>query len=299
MKNKGFTLIELLAVIVILAIIALIAVPIILGIIIDERESARQRSMELYVSAVRNAITTYRLNNGKSAGNFNQLTIDYEGDVECETKILHENETFTIADCKVEGKKVNYEYGIDNIKKICNGTNLTLGSKYSCELGDGITRDFYVLEVGANPVTDSSLAANEVALIMGKNYDNSTQSWCNINGKNANSNLCNADGLTEKLNEIRNSWPNIKSEQIVLPTYNQIYVANNVGSPWLFFELNDYKFTSEAPPYGYWTSTPVKNNAERAWIIIGTYNEFTDYPVNVTNSIGVRPVIIVSKYQLG
>ena len=56
MKKNGFTLIELLAVIVILAIIALIATPIILGIINDVREKANERSVELYASAVRNAV---------------------------------------------------------------------------------------------------------------------------------------------------------------------------------------------------------------------------------------------------
>ena len=59
MKNKGFTLIELLAVIVILAIIALIATPIILGIINDAREEAKQRSAELAYTGVEYAVTTY------------------------------------------------------------------------------------------------------------------------------------------------------------------------------------------------------------------------------------------------
>lgn len=54
--KKGFTLIELLAVIVILAIIALIATPVILNIIEDSRESSYQRSIEIYLKAVQNAI---------------------------------------------------------------------------------------------------------------------------------------------------------------------------------------------------------------------------------------------------
>ena len=58
MKNKGFTLIELLAVIVILAIIALIATPIILGIINDARNSAKDRSAELVYTGVEYAYTT-------------------------------------------------------------------------------------------------------------------------------------------------------------------------------------------------------------------------------------------------
>ena len=51
-KRNGFTLVELLAVIVILAIIALIATPIILGIINDARESAKERSVDLVEEAV-------------------------------------------------------------------------------------------------------------------------------------------------------------------------------------------------------------------------------------------------------
>lgn len=59
MKNKGFTLIELLAVIVILAIIALIATPIILGIINDAREQAKERTAELIAKETQLAFTSY------------------------------------------------------------------------------------------------------------------------------------------------------------------------------------------------------------------------------------------------
>ena len=62
--KKGFTLIELLAVIVILAIIALIATPIILGIINDARDSARERTAELVAKEVELAYTGYMYNNG-------------------------------------------------------------------------------------------------------------------------------------------------------------------------------------------------------------------------------------------
>ena len=59
MKNKGFTLIELLAVIVILAIIALIATPIILGIINEARDEAKERTAELIANGVELAYTSY------------------------------------------------------------------------------------------------------------------------------------------------------------------------------------------------------------------------------------------------
>lgn len=65
MNNKGFTLIELLAVIVILAIIALIATPIILNIINDARNSAKDRTAELVISNVETAYSTaYMLKGG-------------------------------------------------------------------------------------------------------------------------------------------------------------------------------------------------------------------------------------------
>ena len=62
--KKGFTLIELLAVIVILAIIALIATPIILGIINDARDEAKERTAELVVSSVELAYSTAFMDEG-------------------------------------------------------------------------------------------------------------------------------------------------------------------------------------------------------------------------------------------
>ena len=109
--RKGFTLIELLAVIVILAIIALIATPIILGIINDARKEANERSVELYASAVRNAIAAYQLTGTTAPKSFDDLTIQYDGNVVCETEELYEDGSFYIADCTVNGNVVNYTYG--------------------------------------------------------------------------------------------------------------------------------------------------------------------------------------------
>lgn len=54
--KKGFTLVELLAVLVILAIVALIAVPIVLNLISSSKQSANERSAELYIDAVEKAL---------------------------------------------------------------------------------------------------------------------------------------------------------------------------------------------------------------------------------------------------
>ena len=109
--KKGFTLIELLAVIVILAIIALIATPIILGIINDAREESNERSIELYASAVRNAIAAYQLTGTTEPKTFEDLDIEYDGNVVCTTQNLYSDGSFYIANCTVNGSEKKYSYG--------------------------------------------------------------------------------------------------------------------------------------------------------------------------------------------
>ena len=118
MRKNGFTLIELLAVIVILAIIALIATPIILGIINDAREKANERSVELYASAVRNAIAAYQLTGTNAPKTFADLDIQNDGDVLCATEELYEDGSFYIADCTVNGTEVEYTYGTKQVTQI-------------------------------------------------------------------------------------------------------------------------------------------------------------------------------------
>ena len=112
MKKNGFTLIELLAVIVILAIIALIATPIILGIINDAREKANERSVELYASAVRNAVASYQLTHLNAPKSFDDLDLQYEGNITCSTEELYADGSFYLEGCKVNESEKEYTYGI-------------------------------------------------------------------------------------------------------------------------------------------------------------------------------------------
>jgi len=116
--KKGFTLIELLAVIVILAIIALIATPIILGIINDARKESNERSVELYASAVRNAIASYQLTGTTAPTKFSDLDIQYDGNVVCTTEELYSDGSFYIAECTVNGNEVDYTYGEQQITQV-------------------------------------------------------------------------------------------------------------------------------------------------------------------------------------
>ena len=116
MKNKGFTLIELLAVIVILAIIALIATPIILNIIDDARGSSKERSVEMYARAVKNAVAAYKLKFPtdqyikpyKLYESYNGVRdfIEYDGaEIDCEVYIYSTGNVY-VTNCKVEGQPV-------------------------------------------------------------------------------------------------------------------------------------------------------------------------------------------------
>ena len=83
--KKGFTLIELLAVIVILAIIALIAAPIILNIIGNAKDESNERSKELYLRAVNQAIAARNLT---EEFNPSECTIQEDGNLLCGKKNL-------------------------------------------------------------------------------------------------------------------------------------------------------------------------------------------------------------------
>ncbi|MDO4963167.1 MAG: prepilin-type N-terminal cleavage/methylation domain-containing protein [bacterium] len=135
MKNKGFTLIELLAVIVILAIIALIATPIIIGIINDARNSARERSAELVKTGIQYAYTKsmYKGTNGTQVGTVSlqsihdyfdvdnahaeavsgdSLTIKTDDDVIC-TLTYNAATGKYLLNCGVEGNLTKYYNGVD------------------------------------------------------------------------------------------------------------------------------------------------------------------------------------------
>ena len=175
------------------------------------------------------------------------------------------------------------------------GTEKDIGAKYECDFGDG-KRKFYILDLGTNPV-NSNLEDDEVALILEGNYDTETQYWCDQEGANPSDNVCNADGLTPKLNEIREAWKSkLKAEQIVLPSALQIIVANNPTKNTIEYTEGIqswlYSWDNSAwgnTVYGYWTSSPSAGSSSRAWYV-GSRGIVRSSDVG-NGGYGVRPVV--------
>ena len=304
--KKGFTLIELLAVIVILAIIALIAVPVVLNIINDAKESSVLRSAEFYLDGIEYTVANAFLYHGGLSDGTYPITED--GDI-CKTNLPCDSLNILKVDVngeKPEGGSVTIENGnISDVSLVLSDNTITknkdgelvyltldalctydssskaektVGAKYTCDFGGG-DRNFYILELGTNPVTNTKLKEGEVALILEGNYDMTTHAWCDQNGSNPSSNTCNADGLTPKLNEIASDWKKLNRMQIVLPSAEQIVVADGkeedgyrslpmLSNEWLynwpnFIEYEDGDLNID----GYWTATYRDDVTTGAWFV--------------------------------
>ena len=177
MKKNAFTLIELLAVIVILAIIALIAVPVVLGIINDSKISSDEQSVELYVDTVKKAITRKQLSNS----NFNpdKCKIQDNGNLECfkdeislgiteidmegkkpeKGTVIIEKNKISIKDIKYNGKIYYKESFVTLISDVDGNGQISIGDKYTYEVNNVDTFNFYVL----------SIENDKVNLIMDRN----------------------------------------------------------------------------------------------------------------------------------
>ena len=185
-------------------------------------------------------------------------------------------------------------------ERASNSLTFNYGDSYQLDLGDGVSRTFYVLEDGDNTSLEKGITGtagpNEVALIMDRNYGG-IETWCDVtkSEEHYTSSSCNADGLTPTLNEIKAEWTELNSNQITLPTAHQIAAAAGITeltesmsftSEWLYTNITPGEF-------GYWTSTPYDDS--RVYMVtqfdIGIMKTDT-LPMGLGS--GVRPVIIIT-----
>ena len=328
MRKNGFTLIELLAVIVILAIIALIATPIVLSIIDNTKQSSMLRSAEMYLKGVETSVATATLHNkvikddkynilsdGNICLKYNEqnpsvceekLEIKMNGEVPSSGTVTIQNGQIKDIELKYEnsiivknfGGQVIYKIKLNDVCQLADGyTANQIGAKYTCDFGGG-NKNFYILELGTNPVSNSTLESDEVALILEGNYDTTIQAWCDQNGANPRNNVCAADGLTSKLDEIATAYTKLEREQIGLPSMEQIMVADgksedaytygpSLSNAWLYNWPDNADYGSSAP-YGYWSSSPFVDFSSSAWNV--SYGGSVNFS-GVDVGYAVRPVI--------
>ena len=315
MNKKGFTLVELLATIIILGLLALLASTSVTKVLKESKGDLYTTQIKLVESAAE-AWGAENIDKLPDDNECKYLTIKNLQDYGLIDKDLKNPKTNKEIDNNIKIKittkttgygnsRTDYEVNPDNIEgcshampcTLISGEAYTIGAKYECDFGDG-ARNFYILELGTNPV-NSNLEEDEVALILEGNYDTTTQYWCDPDGDNPmNSHLCNADGLTAKLDEIATAWTELERDQIGLPSMEQIMVADgksetaytgypSLSNAWLYnWDNSVWGDTVD----GYWSSSPTGFDSDCAWRV-GCYGIVGSYDVDFGDVFGVRPVV--------
>ena len=321
-KNNGFTLIELLAVIVILAIIALIATPVVLNIIKDTKNSSTERSAELYLSQVTDEIVRYNMTHPGATFNPTECVLQSNG-LKCDgieevitvsvtgqtpeigsTILLSNGSVVGLKNFKMDSKNLIYDNGKvkegeENVSKpICTKVtvattgnvpsgNFEYGDEYTCDVGDGELKTFFVL---AKTDTD-------VSLIMNKNLGTDvTWSEDNSNHKSEDESY-HATVAKAALKEYTAGWTKLTQAQVALPTGQQI--ADAIGSSYTSSdEFSKIISLDWLIGENYWTSTPVTGKSptstNSAWCVIDN-RLFTEF---VNQTLGIRAVITIPKSNI-
>lgn len=200
-----------------------------------------------------------------------------------------------------------------NVKKISclyiSGTKGQIGSKYICDPGDGVARNFYILKVNTN----------NVEMIMESNLSDTVGNQVTMTWNDAIAFFTTGAGK-----DIKTSWENIES--IDLPEAQTIANASNmtgwnvttatsdnwsyfgtnsnsdsskIGNyTWLYYNLRDNTYSSNDTSHarGYWTKDKVSNNDNYWEVYKGGW--LGSDPIDRNDNNGVRPVITMKKSQL-
>ena len=204
------------------------------------------------------------------------------------------------------------------------------GDEYTCELGDNDTKTFFVLETSDNNVSlimNANVDSNGKALTPSNiPTDKGTAAWIidedwkaaggvitnemkNDGGACQYAGYCATNeygpvSAEKKLKINTKGWIKLSPAQITLPTAYQIATAsektfNNRQVVEIKTWLKDYlrgATNNVSDVNGYWTSSPKNSSVNSAWRVV--YSEgINDHEVYVP--YGIRPVITISKSQLG
>ena len=331
-KNKGFTLVELLAVIVILALIALIATPIILNVINDAKKQAAKDSAYGYMDAVEKYIVSSELEDKSiqdgtySVEELNSMGVSVKGSTPDNGNIEIKNSSVKSYDIGIDGYVVR-NGKVDKVsttKSFKNGTAVYYNpeTETKCKSSEAVSTTgtkrgcmkWYVFNdkegnATVNVILDHNTTANVA--------------W---NSTGSNSEM---KEVKIKLEEDTKDWKNtarlITANEVAKITKHPTFDATQSGQSWFCLDTNqpdttsycakaqgkseyawlfDYTYDctsygcnkADSSNYGYWTSTPKKDDSTIAWRVFRNGALSYTYVTDAVN--GIRPVITISKSDI-
>ena len=327
-KNKGFTLVELLAVIVILALIALIATPIILNVINDAKKQAAKDSAYGYMDAVEKYIVSSELEDESIPDGIYRVE-------DLNKKISVKGSTPDNGNIEIKNSSVkSYDIGIDGyvvrngkVEKVSTTKSFKNGTAvyYNPETETKCKSSEAVSTTGKNSGCMKWYVFNDkegnatVNVIL----DHNTTANVAYNSTGSNSEMKEvADALKKDTSTWKNTARLITANEVAKITGYTGFDATQSGQSWFYLDSNnqtqtatstnkskyawlfDYTSgctsygcnTSDSSNYGYWTSSPSKDNSTYAWRV--DFNGIL-YCYTVTRADnGVRPVITISKSNI-
>ena len=327
-KNKGFTLVELLAVIVILALIALIATPIILNVINDAKKQAAKDSAYGYMDAVEKYIVSSELEDksiqdGRYSVEELNKKISVKGSTPDNGNIEIKNSSVKSYDIGIDGYVVS-NGKVDKVsttKKIENGTAVYYNPVYGekCKSSEAVSTTgknsgcmkWYVFNdkegnATVNVILDHNTTAKVAWNSTGNNsemkevkiaLENDTKDWKNT------ARLITANEVAKITGKTGFDASKENQDWFYLDSNNQTQTASSTNKSkyaWLFdytIDCTNYGCnTPDSSNWGYWTSTPKKDDSTQAWRVYRSGDLSRDYVTNAGH--GVRPVITISKSML-
>ena len=328
-KNKGFTLVELLAVIVILALIALIATPIILNVINDAKKQAAKDSAYGYMDAVEKYIVSSELEDKSIQDGTYRVEelnkkISVKGSTPDNGNIEIKNSSVKSYDIGIDGYVVR-NGKVDKVsttKSFKNGTAVYYNpeTETKCKSSEAVSTTgtnsgcmkWYVFNdkegnATVNVILDHNTTANVA--------------W------NSTGNNSEMKEVKKALENDTKDWKNtarlITANEVAKITKHPTFDATQIGQSWFCLDTNqpdgtnwcskaqgtseyawlfDYTSgctsygcsnTSNSSTWGYWTSTPKKDDSTIAWVVYTGGN--LSYSNVTNNDYGIRPVITISK----
>ena len=327
-KNKGFTLVELLAVIVILALIALIATPIILNVINDAKKQAAKDSAYGYMDAVEKYIVSSELEDksiqdGRYSVEELNKKISVKGSTPDNGNIEIKNSSVKSYDIGIDGYVVNNGEvkKVSTTKSFKNGTAVYYNPVYGekCKSSEAVSTTgknsgcmkWYVFNdkegnATVNVILDHNTTAKVAWNSTGNNsemkevkiaLENDTKDWKNT------ARLITANEVAKITGKTGFDASKENQDWFYLDSNNQTQTASSTNKSkyaWLFdytIDCTNYGCnTPDSSNWGYWTSTPKKDDSTQAWRVYRSGDLSRDYVTNAGH--GARPVITISKSML-